>query len=92
MGIIDVIDLGEGFNLPDMKILQFAFSGPDNPHLPHHYPRYCVAYTGTLYNDTARGWYASAPEEERDFARRYLGTQPCAGSEPSQGHHAGEFS
>jgi 4-alpha-glucanotransferase len=33
-----------------------------------------VTYTGTHDNDTARGWYESAPEHERDFARRYLDT------------------
>jgi 4-alpha-glucanotransferase len=94
LGLItpDVIELREGFNLPGMKIAQFAFSGPDNPFLPHHYLHNCVAYTGTHDNDTARGWYAFAPEDEREFARRYLGTQPCEGSEPPQGYHIEEFS
>jgi 4-alpha-glucanotransferase len=55
-----------------MKILQFAFSGPDNPFLPHSYPQNCVVYTGTHDNDTTCGWYASAPETEKDFVRRYL--------------------
>ena len=32
----------------------------------------CVVYTGTHDNDTARGWYESAPAEERDFVLRYL--------------------
>lgn len=68
----DVIELRDQFNLPGMKILQFAFSGPDNVFLPHNYPANCVTYTGTHDNDTARGWYESAPEHERDFARRYL--------------------
>jgi 4-alpha-glucanotransferase len=74
LGLIttDVIALREQFGLPGMKILQFAFSGPDNPFLPHHYPQNCVAYTGTHDNDTARGWYESAPEDEREFALRYL--------------------
>jgi 4-alpha-glucanotransferase len=74
LGVItpDVIKLREQFNLPGMKILQFAFSGPDNPFLPHSYPHNCVVYTGTHDNDTARGWYAQAPEAEKDFARRYL--------------------
>ncbi len=78
LGLItpDVIELREGFNLPGMKILQFAFSGPDNPFLPHHYPQNCVVYTGTHDNDTARGWYESAPENERDFANRYLNRNP----------------
>ncbi len=71
----DVIELRDQFDLPGMKILQFAFSGPDNKFLPHNFPTpHCVAYTGTHDNDTARGWYETAPEEERDFARRYLET------------------
>jgi len=70
----DVIELRDQFNLPGMKILQFGFSGPDNAFLPHNYPTHCVTYTGTHDNDTARGWYESAPEYERDFARRYLNT------------------
>jgi 4-alpha-glucanotransferase len=68
----DVIALRDRFDLPGMKILQFAFSGPDNPFLPHRYGQNCIAYTGTHDNDTARGWYASAPMHEKDFARRYL--------------------
>jgi 4-alpha-glucanotransferase len=66
-----------------MKVLQFAFSGPDNAFLPHHYPQNCVAYTGTHDNDTANGWYAAAPGHEKDFARRYLNLKPCEGSDPS---------
>jgi 4-alpha-glucanotransferase len=68
----DVIALRDQFDLPGMKILQFAFSGPENPFLPHHYPRNCVAYTGTHDNDTAIGWYETAPQEERAFADAYL--------------------
>jgi 4-alpha-glucanotransferase len=74
LGVItpDVVRLRDQFALPGMKILQFAFSGPDNPFLPHAYPQNCVVYTGTHDNDTTCGWYASAPEAEKDFARRYL--------------------
>ena len=74
LGLItpDVISLRDQFALPGMKVLQFGFSGPDNPFLPHSYPQNCVVYTGTHDNDTARGWYGSAPESEKDFARRYL--------------------
>lgn len=75
LGVItpDVIELLEAFNLPGMKVLQFAFTGPDNPFLPHNYVPNCVAYTGTHDNNTAFGWYKTAPEHERDFAKRYLG-------------------
>ncbi len=69
----DVIELLNAFELPGMKVLQFGFSGPDNPFLPHNYIPNCVAYTGTHDNDTAGGWYATAPHHEREFAQRYLG-------------------
>jgi 4-alpha-glucanotransferase len=69
----DVIELRDQFNLPGMKVLVFAFdSGPDNEFLPHHYTRNYAAYTGTHDNDTARGWFERADQEERDFALDYL--------------------
>jgi 4-alpha-glucanotransferase len=69
----DVVTLRDQFNLPGMKILQFAFaSDPEDAFLPHNYPVNCVAYTGTHDNDTSLGWYTTAPEKERDFCRRYL--------------------
>lgn len=69
----DVVQLRDMMGLPGMKILQFGFSStPDDPFLPHNFPVHCVAYTGTHDNDTARGWYESATEKERDFCRRYL--------------------
>lgn len=68
-----VYDLRDQFNLPGMKICQFAFTGnPDDPFLPHNYIENCVAYTGTHDNDTALGWYRNTSESERDFCRRYL--------------------
>ena len=75
LGVItpDVIELLNAFDLPGMKVLQFGFTGPDNPFLPHNYVPNCVAYTGTHDNNTAIGWFNSAPEHEKDFARRYLG-------------------
>ncbi len=75
LGVItqDVVDLRERFDLPGMKVFQFAFSSdPTDPFLPHNYPQQCVAFSGTHDNDTAIGWYQSAPESERDFIRRYL--------------------
>lgn len=75
LGVItpDVVELRDQFNLPGMKVFQFAFTtDPLDPFLPHNYESNCVAYTGTHDNDTALGWYMSAPEKERDFIRRYL--------------------
>jgi len=65
--------LRDDFQLPGMKILQFAFGGdPNEPFLPHNYPENCVAYTGTHDNDTTLGWYlSSSNESERDYYRRY---------------------
>jgi 4-alpha-glucanotransferase len=76
LGVITrgVTELRDRFELPGMKILQFAFTGsPENEFLPHTYPRRCVVYTGTHDNDTSEGWYENAPELERDRCRRYLG-------------------
>lgn len=70
----DVHRLREEAGLPGMKVLEFAFSDPSNAYLPHNFQPGCVCYTGTHDNDTAAGWYASAPERERAFAERYLGT------------------
>jgi 4-alpha-glucanotransferase len=78
LGVItpEVVALRERFGLPGMKILQFAFSSDGRDHsLPHTYRHDCVVYSGTHDNDTTRGWYErSSTERERDFARRYLGS------------------
>jgi 4-alpha-glucanotransferase len=73
LGLItpEVEALRDSFGLPGMRILQFAFSGPDNPFLPHHYQRNTAVYTGTHDNDTTVGWYNAAPEHERQFLHRY---------------------
>ena len=68
-----VHDLRNASGLPGMKVLEFAFSGPDNAYLPHNYQPHCVCYTGTHDNDTAVGWYTHATEEEKEFAKAYLG-------------------
>jgi 4-alpha-glucanotransferase len=69
--------LQKAFGYPGMKVLQFAFgAGPVDPFLPHNYATTeWVAYTGTHDNDTVLGWYQeSSTEAERDYARKYLGT------------------
>jgi 4-alpha-glucanotransferase len=75
LGVItpEVEALRDGFNLPGMKILQFAFgSDDDNPYLPHNYRPNCVVYTGTHDNDTTQGWFLSIPEKERAIVMEYL--------------------
>jgi 4-alpha-glucanotransferase len=76
LGVVtpEVETLRDTFDLPGMKVLQFAFADDDrNPFLPQHHPINAVVYTGTHDNDTTRGWYESgATAAERDHVRRYL--------------------
>ena len=70
----DVVSLRDQFDLPGMRILQFAFSDDDtNIFLPHNYSRNTVAYTGSHDNDTTIGWFNTAPEQEKQFCMEYLG-------------------
>ncbi len=70
--------LRDDYDLPGMKILQFAFDDVrDNDYLPYNYTENCVCYTGTHDNDTTQGWYLCASPESQDKVRRYLS---CDGS------------
>jgi 4-alpha-glucanotransferase len=63
----------ERVGFPGMRVLTFAFSTDErDDFLPHRYPVETVAYTGTHDNDTTLGWWKTAPERDRAFARRYL--------------------
>ena len=76
LGIItpEVTALRKAVGFPGMRILQFAFDGQSsNPYLPHNFEPHTVVYTGTHDNDTTCGWWASLPEPQRDYVRRYLG-------------------
>ncbi len=76
LGIItdEVRALRDRWNLPGMKILQFAFEDYDSDYLPYNQPYNCICYTGTHDNDTTTGWYASAPDWVKDKVRRYMNT------------------
>ena len=79
LGIItdEVNELRDKFNLPGMKILQFAFdSDSDNPYLPHNHVENCVVYTGTHDNNTTLGWFNEVPEHVRQATCKYLHSQP----------------
>jgi 4-alpha-glucanotransferase len=68
LGVItsQVNALRDEFDLPGMRVAQFAFSGdPDNPHLPDNFVANTVAYTGTHDNDTTLGWYKSLDARTR---------------------------
>ena len=75
LGIIteDVTALRNHFNLPGMKILQFAFGGDDsNPYLPENHEVNGVVYTGTHDNDTTMGWFNALDEETTEHALEVL--------------------
>jgi len=78
LGVITppVVAMREQFDLPGMKILQFAFAtGVAKMDKPYGYPNNCVVYTGTHDNDTTLGWFTgSSTPEERAMALKYLGT------------------
>ncbi len=72
----EVIEIREQFQLPGMKVLQFAFDrdDPAHPFLPHNYEQRTVAYTGTHDNNTSRGWFEwEADPAARKRVERYLG-------------------
>ncbi len=82
----EVEALRDRFDLPGMKVLQFAFGNDPmaEQYLPYSYPRHCIVYTGTHDNDTTVGWFTTSavdstqtPEEvaaERAFVRRFVGS------------------
>ncbi|MDY6980983.1 MAG: 4-alpha-glucanotransferase, partial [Pseudomonadota bacterium] len=72
----EVHALREAFDLPGMKILQFAFDGdPDNNYLPHRHEFRSLVYTGTHDNDTTIGWYRQLPAGTQNYVRDYLGLE-----------------
>ncbi len=74
----EVEKLRTDFNLPGMKILQFAFSSDEkNEYLPHNYSTEFVVYTGTHDNDTTRSWFRKAGNTERKMVKSYLAS--CSG-------------
>lgn len=77
LGVIteEVVALRDQFELPGMRVLQFAFGGgEDNHFLPHHYIANTAAYLGTHDNDTTLSWWDGLSEHEKDFVRRYFET------------------
>ncbi|NQT27224.1 4-alpha-glucanotransferase [candidate division KSB1 bacterium] len=78
LGVItqDVIDVMNEFDLPGMKVLQFAFGGEisKNPYIPYNVPKNSVLYTGTHDNNTVRGWFEhESTKEERQKLFQYIG-------------------
>ena len=78
LGDIDqeVYDLRDRYNLPGMRILQFAFDGEiaKSVFIPFNYTSNSVVYTGTHDNNTVKGWYMhEAGKKSRKNLNRYLG-------------------
>jgi 4-alpha-glucanotransferase len=81
----EALALRDKFKYPGMRVIQFGFGEGGQYHLPHNFPRRCVAYTGTHDNDTAVGWFKqlaqsnghvkSQKAKERHKAMRYLGVR-----------------
>jgi 4-alpha-glucanotransferase len=66
--------LRDRFDLPGMKVLQFAFGGAaDNPYLPHNHAENAVVYTGTHDNNTTLGWFHELDDGVRRHVTEYLG-------------------
>jgi 4-alpha-glucanotransferase len=79
----DVIEVRDKFDLPGMKILQFAWgvagadpliADPGHQFHPHNHVQNSVVYTGTHDNDTTMGWWKSLTPPERAFFQTYLST------------------
>ncbi|MCF8362248.1 MAG: 4-alpha-glucanotransferase [Prolixibacteraceae bacterium] len=69
---LEVEDLRDHFELPGMKVLQFAFSSDAaNIHLPHNYSTNNVVYTGTHDNNTLRGWWNLLPKADKSTVKSY---------------------
>lgn len=78
----DVHELRDQFQLPGMRVLQFAWEGkPENPFLPHMHNPVDVVYTATHDNDTTLGWYNHIPGHEKEFLWRYLDRPAREGAE-----------
>ena len=78
LGIItpEVNALRLKYQLPGMKILQFAFGNTDdNLYLPQNIEPASVVYTGTHDNDTSLGWYESLDAHAKNHLHQVLNTQ-----------------
>jgi 4-alpha-glucanotransferase len=76
--------LRDQLGLPGMLVLQFGFD-PDDSGSPHRFENHVtnrVVYTGTHDHDTARGWYSSLGDEQREFVDQELRRAGIDSKEP----------
>jgi 4-alpha-glucanotransferase len=89
LGVIteEVDALRERYNMPGMKILQFAFGGDDkNPYLPQNIEQNSVVYTGTHDNDTTLGWYLQLDEHAKNDLHAKLNANEPETNKPNMPH------
>jgi 4-alpha-glucanotransferase len=86
LGVITepVVRLRRALGFPGMAVLQFAFDPGDatSIHHPDRHDEQRVVYTGTHDNDTARGWWDSAPGAVRDRASEAFAAAGVDGDDP----------
>lgn len=71
----EVRKLRDDFEIPGMRVLQFAFGGDaNNIHLPHNHIPNSLVYTGTHDNATTVEWWKSLDKTARKHAKTYLKT------------------
>ncbi|MBQ4371681.1 MAG: 4-alpha-glucanotransferase [Firmicutes bacterium] len=76
----EVKQLLEDSGFPGMKVVEFAFDpGLESSDMPHRYGTRCVCYTGTHDNPPVMAWKETAPAEEIEIAREYLGLNDAEG-------------
>ena len=69
--------------LPGMRVIQFAFEGSrSNAHRLENHVRHAVVYSGTHDNQTAAGWWQTAPEATREEATAAAAAAGIAGEPP----------
>lgn len=76
LGLIthEVKELRDRFDLPGMRVLQFAFDeNGDGVHLPHQYRRNSLVYTGTHDNNTLKGWWNNLDRPGKQNVLDYVG-------------------
>lgn len=70
----DVVQLLEDTGFPGIRVIQFGLDADsDSTHLPHNYPKNCIACVGTHDNNTLLGWLWEALPRDKSFALEYCG-------------------
>ena len=77
LGLItpEVEALRDNYNLPGMRVLQFAFTDDceDSVHMPHNFVPNSLIYTGTHDNNTTLGWWQEVSPEIHECMAAYVG-------------------